>query len=84
MPKCVLLVFVCLAFVPYTLCAEPPSPPSYGVRIENAWIPMKDGIRLAATLYMPDGAKASDKFPGILEYQPYRKDDAMAARDYAL
>lgn len=45
---------------------------------------MKDGIRLAATLYMPDGAKASDKFPGILEYQPYRKDDAMAARDYAL
>lgn len=45
---------------------------------------MKDGIRLAATLYMPDGAKAEEKFPAILEYQPYRKDDAMALRDYAL
>jgi len=45
---------------------------------------MKDGVRLAATLYMPDGAKSGDKFPAILEYQPYRKDDAMAARDYGL
>ena len=63
---------------------EPPSAPSYGFRMQNAWIPMKDGVRLSATLYMPDETKAGEKFPAILEYQPYRKDDAMAARDYGI
>jgi uncharacterized protein len=50
--------------------------------MEQAWIPMKDGIRLAATLYMPDGAKPGEKFPALLEYLPYRKDDGTAAGDY--
>jgi predicted acyl esterase len=50
--------------------------------MESAWISMKDGVRLAATLYMPDGAKASEKFPALLEYLPYRKDDGTAAGDY--
>ena len=45
---------------------------------------MADGIRLAATLYMPDGAKPNEKFPALLEYLPYRKDDGTAARDYPL
>jgi predicted acyl esterase len=43
---------------------------------------MKDGVRLAATLYMPDGAKPGDKFPAVLDYLPYRKDDSTAAGDY--
>ena len=43
---------------------------------------MKDGVRLAATLYMPDGAKPGEKFPALLDYLPYRKDDATAAEDY--
>jgi predicted acyl esterase len=50
--------------------------------MEQAWIPMKDGARLAATLYMPDGARAGEKFPALLEYLPYRKDDGTAAEDY--
>jgi predicted acyl esterase len=50
--------------------------------MEKAWIPMKDGVRLAATLYMPDGAKPGEKFPALLEYLPYRKDDGTAAGDY--
>jgi uncharacterized protein len=50
--------------------------------MKNAWIPMKDGVRLAATLYMPDGAKPGEKFPALLEYLPYRKDDGTAAGDY--
>jgi uncharacterized protein len=66
------------------LAVEPPSPPTYGVRMENAWIPMKDGVRLSVTLYMPDGGKAGDKFPAVLEYHPYRKDDATASRDYPI
>ena len=64
--------------------SEPPSPPTYDIRMENAWIPMKDGVRLAVTLYMPDGGKAGEKFPAVLEYHPYRKDDATAERDYPL
>lgn len=74
---CSLFVFSALS-----LAIDPPSPPVYGVRMEQAWIPMKDGVRLAATLYMPDGAKAGDKFPALLEYLPYRKDDGTAAEDY--
>lgn len=64
------------------LAIESPSPPAYGVRMERVWIPMRDGIRLAATFYMPDGAKAGEKFPALLEYLPYRKDDGTAAGDY--
>jgi hypothetical protein len=52
--------------------------------MERAWIPMQDGVRLAVTLYMPDGAKPGEKFPALLEYLPYRKDDATAARDYPI
>lgn len=63
---------------------SPASPTPYGVRMVQQWIPMPDGIRLAATLYMPAGAKQDEKFPALLEYLPYRKDDATAARDYPI
>jgi uncharacterized protein len=69
---------------PPGFAAEPASPPTYRLRLQNTWIPMKDGVRLSATLYMPDGAKPGERFPALLEYQPYRKDDAFAARDYGL
>jgi len=80
--KLVLLFFLLILTSTVLLASEPPSPPTYGVRMEQAWIPMKDGVRLAATLYMPDGAKAGEKFPALLEYLPYRKDDGTAAGDY--
>jgi len=63
---------------------QPPSPPSYGIRMEDTWIPMQDGVRLAVRLYMPDGGSVGERFPAVLEYDPYRKDDATAARDYSL
>ena len=74
----------CLLFVVtlQVMATEPASPPVYGVRMKQAWIPMKDGVRLAATLYMPEGAKPEEKFPALLEYLPYRKDDGTAAEDY--
>jgi uncharacterized protein len=62
---------------------EAPSPPVYGIRMEDTWIPMEDGVRLAVRLYMPDGAKAGEKFPALLEYHPYRKDDGTATGDYS-
>src|SRR2546423_5516908 len=73
---------LCGTFPRCSFASEPPSPPVYGIRMEQAWIPMKDGIRLAATLYMPDGAKPVERFPALLEYLPYRKDDGTAAGDY--
>src|SRR5262249_18761824 len=48
--------------------------------VQEAWIPMRDGTELAATLYLPKGATT---VPALLEYLPYRKDDSMLARDYA-
>ncbi len=79
-----LLVTLLGLMVAAALGVEPPSPPTYHIRMENTWIPMKDGIRLAVTLYMPDGGKAGEKFPAVLEYHPYRKDDGTAHRDYEL
>lgn len=49
-------------------------------QIENAWIPMPDGIRLAARIWMPDTAEAAP-VPAILEYIPYRKRDNTRVRD---
>ena len=39
------------------------------------WIPLSDGTRLAATLYLPD---ALEPQPALLEALPYRKDDVTA------
>ena len=78
----VILSIVLCEFPVCVFASDLPSPPAYEVRMEKAWIPMKDGVRLAATLYAPDGGKAGEKFPALLEYLPYRKDDGTAAGDY--
>jgi uncharacterized protein len=75
-------VLLLTALVSVAAAAVPPSAPAYGVRLEKTWIPMKDGVRLAATLYMPANPKAGEHFPALLEYLPYRKDDDEAVRDY--
>ncbi|HEU6442252.1 MAG TPA: CocE/NonD family hydrolase [Microvirga sp.] len=48
--------------------------------IENEWITLADGTRLAARIWMPDGARAAP-VPAVLEYLPYRKRDGTAPRD---
>ncbi len=48
--------------------------------IENVWIPMPDGARLAARIWLPEDAER-DPVPALLEYLPYRKRDFMRARD---
>jgi predicted acyl esterase len=51
--------------------------------ITHQMIPMPDGIELAVTLYLPaDGGVT--RVPVLFEFLPYRKDDAMLARDYDL
>ncbi|HUI89069.1 MAG TPA: CocE/NonD family hydrolase [Anaerolineales bacterium] len=51
--------------------------------IENTWIMLADGTRLAARIWMPAEA-AQHPVPAILEYLPYRKDDGTAIRDRVL
>lgn len=47
---------------------------------ENVWIPMSDGAKLSATIWLPEDA---DEYPVpvVLEYIPYRKNDFTAIRD---
>jgi len=53
----------------------------YRVRkLENLWIPMPDGVRLAARAWIPRSAD-DDPVPAILEYIPYRKRDFTRLRD---
>ena len=44
---------------------------------------MEDGVQLAADLYLPADAKEGDRFPVLLEYLPYRKDESRD-RNYSL
>jgi putative CocE/NonD family hydrolase len=47
---------------------------------ENVWIPMPDGVRLAAEIWL--SVTSDDRpVPGILEYIPYRKRDLTSERD---
>lgn len=48
--------------------------------IEHLDIPMPDGCRLAARIWMPEGAEGAP-VPAILEYLPYRKNDLTLRRD---
>lgn len=48
--------------------------------IENEWIILKDGTRLAARIWMPDGAE-KDPVPAVFEFLPYRKRDGTSLRD---
>ena len=64
--------------------ADPKSEVERGVSsvtvTEHLWITLVDGTRLAARLWLPDGA-ATAPVPAILEYIPYRKRDGTRGRD---
>ncbi|WP_213686130.1 CocE/NonD family hydrolase [Roseicyclus sp.] len=49
--------------------------------IENVFVPLPDGTRLAAKLWRPKGAVP---VPAILEYLPYRKRDGTRYRDQGM
>ena len=44
-------------------------------RVEKVFVPVRDGSRLATTLYLPAGDEPA---PCVLEALPYRKDDLTA------
>jgi uncharacterized protein len=47
---------------------------------ETIWIPMPDGVRLAARMWMPKDT-ATRPVPAILEYIPYRRRDGVRETD---
>ena len=48
--------------------------------IENTWIQLGDGTRLAARIWLPQDAE-NNPVPALLEYLPYRKSDGTTIRD---
>lgn len=48
--------------------------------LETVWIPMADGCRLAARIWLPESAETAP-LPAILEYLPYRRRDFTRRRD---
>ncbi len=58
--------------------------PTAGVEVvRHAWIPTRDGTRLAARLWLPETAGVRPA-GALLEYIPYRKNDMTAFRDAGL
>lgn len=50
------------------------------VQVRDLWIPMADGVRLRARVWLPADA-AERPVPTLLEYLPYRLDDWTSVRD---
>ncbi len=75
------LIFLLVFLFSSTLFAGT-SQPIYEFGVQEDWLTMKDGIRLSVTYYIPKPINPNEKFPVVLEYLPYRKDDLIYARDY--
>ena len=81
------LVFSCGMPYPPDAClktAGDPIPATYEVTIENDFLTLSDGVRLAVTYYKPVAQSGNQRFPAVLEMLPYRKDDDFYTRDYLL
>ena len=46
----------------------------------NIWIPLPDGERMAARVFLPTDA-VTDPVPAVVEYNPYRKRDLTAVNN---
>jgi uncharacterized protein len=54
----------------------------YAFHVERRWLTMPDGVRLAATIFHPIAHERDERFPVLLEYLPYRKEDSFYIWDY--
>lgn len=57
-----------------------PQPAELVTELDDLWIPLPDGSRLAARLWLPPGAEA-DPVPAVIEASPYRHEDNTRRRD---
>ena len=58
----------------------PASPATFDIAMQEVMIPMPDGVRLAADVWRPKGTGDRGPFPVLLEYLPYRKNEARGDR----
>jgi len=77
----ILLLSVLLVTAPVTHGADSGD----DIVMQEAWIPMRDGVRLAADIYFPKGSESGPEYSGVslpilLEYLPYRKTEDRASR----
>ncbi|MGY8997706.1 MAG: CocE/NonD family hydrolase, partial [Alphaproteobacteria bacterium] len=49
-------------------------------KLDPVWIPMPDGVKLAATIWLPAGVE-DDPAPAVLEFIPYRRRDFTVMGD---
>lgn len=75
-------IILILGLMSFPFAAHEPSARVYEITMQEAGIPMPDGIKLSADLYMPSGSNG-ERFPVLLEYLPYRKTDSRG-RNYPL
>ena len=61
-------------------------PATYQFTLTHDYITMPDTVQLAVDYYtpIPKASNPNEKFPMVVEFLPYRKDDSFATRDYPL
>ncbi len=67
-----------------TAQAAAPAPAPYEYTRTRGWLRMPDGVRLAVTYWRPVPRTPGERFPVLLEYLPYRKEDSFYERDFPL
>ena len=80
--RAIALLMIALATAGNAMAQDAPADAG-PMEIREAWIPMPDGVRLAADLYLPAGIAADATLPVLLEYLPYRKTEARS-RNWSL
>ena len=73
-------VGIALVIILFINCSSEGVKYSYDIQIKEVYIPMSDGTKLAADLYLPISGNPDEKFPILLEYLPYRKDEHRKLR----
>jgi len=85
--KLLILCFAVLATVNITAQSSgqaEATPPIYEFTIESDWLTMKDGVRLSVSFFKPTPRTPGERFPVLLEFLPYRKEDSFYLRDYPI
>lgn len=74
------ITVVCLMIAFLFNCNNPKEGDFFSIKLKEVWIPMSDGTKLAADLYLPIAKNFDKRFPVLLEYLPYRKDEHRKLR----
>ncbi len=56
----------------------------YRYTTRRGYLSVSDGAKLAVTWWVPTPRHPGERFPALLEFLPYRKDDSFYARDFPL